>query len=536
MGETGCEDQNSLKKDLCLLSITAFLAGLPGIFWGVDLLYKGPFIIFHVDEFTFTIESLAFINHGIISRPDYFYGFLGELLPFLCAIKWLGGELSRIQVLIVGRVVSLCFSVGSVWLTYYFTTLLTKQRDAARAAGIVLSFAPLHAVISHHCTPLASSIFWTYACFVSSYLFYRTQNFIFFLISCFASGAAIAVKFGFVTLIPIFYTFFSCSGKKRLWAIIGFLVIVLSFMTLNCGVWPWQYTKLFDVSVYQNFSWREHHRLFNPVVYFVGLMPGFGFFPLVFAATGCLQLVKDGFYDFFKNPSVKARFFFFEIPLLFQFLIICLMTANFIRHILFIFPYLGFLAGVGAVRVYQMTKNKFSKKAAICLMGLIVFYQLISVGWMESKYLFDPFFAARNWVLTHLKSSEKIWMGSRRTLGFASDNFLPNQYLTENLENADYFLLLETVQLVFTRSFLNPLTDEPGPLQWSYWKPSNDPELMRKIVNNKTNFRQEIHFHFYEIIPEFYFYRKWLGIFSTALPNPGNVTIYKKQIHDASIR
>ncbi len=515
--------------DALTLSIIAISAGAAGIFWGADLTAGGPFVFFNIDEGRYCKQAIGYFDVGAFTITNYFYGFVRETQPFLFLLKNITGKLTPLSVLITGRVVNLFFAAANTALVYFLANRIFKNRTIAFLSGVFLGFAPLHIINSHFSLPLVSCVFWTYLSLGASMIFLETKKWAWWFTACFASGAAIAVKFAAVTILPLLYIFFTVRDKRRLvW--LGLLIVSVIFLFFNFWHFPWEHYKIISESIPDNFLGRPHIRWANPWVYMIGLIPGVGLPAFLLALAGFFFLARSGFYDFTGNPSVRNRFICFEIPLMVYGAVICLMTWPFIRHALPLAPYLVIAAGYGSYETLKFLGEKYSKKVVFAFLALVFSYQLVSVIWLENRFVNDPYFRARKWLLADMKGGEKAWFFARCPTIMWIRNLFPVSAIASSLKEANYLVLREGVLTYLTkRSPLNPLTSSPGIEQVSAGRYLlEDPLFIREAILGKTDFKLAAFFPAPEIMPEFYLYKKIFGVYAPSSLEPGDISIYKR--------
>ena len=498
-----------------ILAFIALAFRLPGLVWGKDFYGHGSFCFLHFDEWSASRQILEYTQTGKIGRADYFYGFPTQILWTL-RLFW--GPLTEIKILLISRLLSVIFGVADVLLTYGITRAIFKKRMVAFLAGIFIALSPLHVTQSHYATPTISSTFWIYAAFMGCLSFQETREIPFLFIACISAAAAIAVKFGFITLIPLFYLLW--KERHRWPGIAGLSLFVFSFLIWNGNQTPFrQINSITKLLLSDNFMMREHHRWLNPFVYGFDLIPGLGLPIFVFAGIGLAALIKQGFYNPKRSSKNRVRLICLELPLFYYAAVLCGMTLPFARHILPLLPYLAMVAAYGFM---WTVKKRLFRRWAMLLFVFVFAYQAFCVGWNEKRFVLDPFFLARAWVMDHTAENEKVW--------FAIPNFyaqaFPPKKLAGSYATADYLLVSERMTMSFRRSSLTPLTNHPALSEGYHLKLLKDPLFLRDVYEGRNGFKPAAFFGSSEIFPEFWLYKR---LFGSYVWRTGDWIIYRRE-------
>jgi len=489
---------------LLILTLVAVAARVPGILWGVDLRHGGPFVFYSYDEFAVIEAMLRVINAGkLIARSDYFYGFAFEMLPVVALVKAIGLSPITPHALIAVRLANLLFAVATVHVTVVIARAWFREERIAWLAGFLLALFPLHVIHSHAATPVVSGVFWAYLCFAAAISYGDRPRRAAWWLACAASGAAIAVKFLFITWIPLSYLLVTMKEKPAV-RVAGIAMMAGAFTLFNLGVLPWaQLPDILSVLAPDNFGGRSHHYWTTPLMYLIALVPGLGLASFVASMSGGARMLRDGLH--------RHRFFCLQLPLAVHFITICLLSASFIRHAVPLLPFLAVLSAAGAVRIWTVMEKR-SRRAATALALTAVLYQAATVAWIEAQHVAARGAEARHWLITNAPAGKTVALAAKQTSDYRNLFSLPAERLAPSAREADYLVLSEgSALLPFRRSILNPLTDRPAPGERYGWDYLEDPDLIEAVAQGSPSYRRAAFFPVKEVIPEFVLYKRLFG-------------------------
>ncbi len=498
---------------LPLLVAFGFAVRLPGCFWGVDFFHGGPFIFNSADEQTAAFAIARFVNQGIFAaRLDYFYGLGGEMIPPIFLLRCLMGELTRPQVVIAMRVVNVFFACGTIVVTYKMARAFFEDTRIAFFSALFLALFPLYVIHSHRATPAIGMVFWTYLSLFASYLFQTKKYDRYWYTACAAAGAAIAVKYGFITLIPIFYLAWTTPSMRHR-RLIGLCVVVVSFEIMNCFMPVWKQVAAMTADfIPDNFAARSHAYWFNPIAYLIALAPGLGIYGLLMSLVGWVAL---------KRKEFSSRFIYLEIPLIVQAILVLSMSATFPRHLILFFPYLALLAGIGLVRLEK------AGRAFPVLVVAILAYQTTTVAWIEYQHVRTRAAEIRQWLYENIRDEETVDFGLSYLEIDRNPFSLPEPFLAASADDARFLLFGEGfAYFPFFRSILNPLQRTVEPAYRYGWQYLSNPRLVQAVLYGDPRYERVAAFPAIEIIPEFIVYKRWFGSYNDL---EGDWSAFKKR-------
>lgn len=256
-----------------------------------------------------------------------------------------------------------------------------------------------------------------------------------------------------------------------------------------------------------NFQERQYNCWLNPLVYSLDLLLGMSAIGIFFALIGWRHLWRSGFYDS-RQAAVLSRFCCLEFPLLFQAVAICFLSSNFPRHVLIFLPYLAMLAGDGIAVVIEFLRKRSRKKMLLTVVTLTVLYQTAAVFQVERCHLFDPKFKDRQWLVSHVMPSSKIWSNMLPAEFFSS---VGKDCVASSPNQAKYVVLDAGTLVRFGPSFLNPFTREPKAEEIYHWAADSDPQFVRSVILGKSDFQPLLISSGQEYLPEYFFARPNFG-------------------------
>jgi 4-amino-4-deoxy-L-arabinose transferase-like glycosyltransferase len=191
-------------KILILILLLALAIRLVGISYGLPYIY-------HVDEARFANISLDYFSGDL--NPHFFH--VPTLYTYMVAGTWavyfysgkiLGkfnttadfmGSFSEDPTLfmILGRLLTVLLSVGTVFLAYWIGTKMFNRR-VGTIASLLLIFSHVHNKISHYMVPDSPMIFFFMLAFLFIWYIYQKGNKKFYILAGLFAGLAMATKYG----------------------------------------------------------------------------------------------------------------------------------------------------------------------------------------------------------------------------------------------------------------------------------------------------------------------------------------------------
>ena len=303
-----------------LLVLVALLMRLPGIPWGIA---DGDF--FEPDEFQHTnYASLQLRKMGIpinyavgSSRPGAF----GTQISILAlAGREFGMDLSDVNLVLLGRLLSLFYGVFLPPLIYLFVKHVFQSHRAGLIAGLVLAVSDLHVTYSHYGVPEASHAFWFFFSVLFLVLYSRGRTTVFVRAALgIGLGMCLATKFdptsllAFVLVLALERPFPIIQKIVDLILIsaVSILTLVASYLTDNIGT----YVASVKAMSSANFDIikDDHHLLYNPLLYISAIIAGTSvpvFLTALLGLAGYIIHRHKTRKDIWDNRHRSFRFYF----------------------------------------------------------------------------------------------------------------------------------------------------------------------------------------------------------------------------------
>jgi 4-amino-4-deoxy-L-arabinose transferase-like glycosyltransferase len=277
----------------------------------------------------------------------------------------------------VGRFISLFYSVLTVFLLFFLAQKLFRNVQTAFIACILLALTGLNVTYAHLAVVDSGVVFWIYATMYFSLLALDQKNFgrglILAIISC---GIALAFKLSFIAIIPLLYVL--ARKKYSWWAYFLMLPALFLVFELASGC---RYTlNDFNLTLHNvatdNMRSREYNKLLNPVCYLFIIVPLMGLPVFFLTLYGGFKAVAEKMRSIYAPR--KDIFFIFLLPLTIHLISICSLTFIAARHLLLFTPLFAMLGAAGLQNIRQRF-GVVGQKRFIYLVSALILYQLVFV-------------------------------------------------------------------------------------------------------------------------------------------------------------
>jgi len=515
---------------LGLILILAAAVRLPGVFWGQGF-FQGirSFRVYDIDENTLVNLFWEF-NSGTpnfdtnypkafgLALSTFHQGF-ERLLKLFAVVS--DSPLKNIH--IQGRLVSLLFGVGLVWLIYLMARLLSRDRRVPLYAALFLALAGLPVTQSHLCTADSMNAFMI---FLSLYFFLRSavsQSSFFLVLGTIAAGWAFGTKLSLVELVPLpylFHRFWTQKGPKwtcilmaLCWVVLVVAVLLSNGLhsnrqTLNNIIYNLRFDNLYV---------KRHNKLLNPFFYTLFMLPGVGllsYLAAVYSLAGRRKVWR-------LLKSQEPAFFIILLPMMAHLFVISQLSIPNMRHALPLAAFFCILAGFGFSSLLDrwpfLSRNRF----LVPLLAFVICYQGIYVASTEYYFVRDLRAAAFEWVQANLNRTKPIYIA-----GFY--DWMPSRFPFPRVDAppfAQILLLDDSLLRRYRRSALNPLTDCPDCGSEVFHSNYAECAYLQAVFRNDTPFHLIKTFAIEPWTPELMLYRHYWGNFPDFI---GDVLIYSR--------
>ncbi len=512
------EERHSFQRLVAILTVLALIVRLPGLFWGFDLFRPDTFTYLSVDECLMTRQIWHWIFKGVFERNDYYMGWPVLVRLTTNAAMLFGAPSKEMTILMCGRVIGILFGALTVPAVIQLAKILGGSKSVSWWAGVFIAFSPLHVAYSHHSIPGVTMAFFTVVAMVGFIRFYRSDKDSDFYLGCVAAGYAMAVKYSFVLLIPIFFLLFRRGrARLRLWA--GPLLLILVFFVMNGFHSPWGLSGFGNQLLPDNFTERRHHLWTNPPMYVITLIPSLGLPGFCLAIFGLLWVRRH-------FPAAEGRdiFFILGLPLFVQFVSISLLTANFPRHLLIFSPFAAVLSGFGCVEAIRILREK-GKKVASFAVAVTFWYQVAGAASIEWLHMRNRYFLAQQLISSQMSFGDFVCVPSALLLDVMGTREIPHSQVTLYPDGARFVLLSSEMRYRFLRSYLTPLTDSPKVEEMFHSWLISDNAKIKDIIDERSTFFESRRFEATGFVPEYLLYKKF---FSSLIFETGDVSVYER--------
>lgn len=511
---------------LGLILLLALALRLPGWFTQDE---KSRFRLFEPDEYQhveIAVYQIQCIDSSLLQDWDVErkmfnargYGIQLGCLAWLNYRIW-GMTLNPENIILLGRMLSTTYALLSILLIYYFGRLLFGKREVALMAALLLAICDLNVTSSHYAIPAASYIFWVYL-FVGAGALWLRQSFmgngkkqlLYVAFMAWTASAAFAAKFDFIPLV-VGLGMIPLTALLRKLPLGRALLLSMSFLLMFGLSFGLQTTFNFTLERIHYSFWDlyrqnkdvipvDSHRLFNPIVYLIGVIAATSLPVAAFGGLGIRRIWKD-----------RAIY----LPYLLLFLAVVLLESGvrwssdvpFIRRANIFMPPMVLLAAYGWDTLTGSRRKWWAMLMVLYTLGLCLISQ--SNAWWDSRY------AARRYLLEEL-ADRRIKYGS-----YAHAVGMPPGVSLQ--EKEDILVLHEAFYGRYWRSFTTPFRIPTCCDEVYHCEAEHCQNMQLILAGTHPDYRLLKAFRTREYFPERVLFKKYLGNFETFL---GDVLVLER--------
>ncbi len=449
--------QRALVVSLLLIILVATAARVPGLFWGYRLF--GVLSIPHLsmDEAHYGEGIAVRILNRRLDPLDPTPPGLGAHIAF----AWYALRLfdlepvarSRLFWFFAGRSVALLYGVATVVLIFFLTREFFRDRGTALLAAYFLALSDLHVTMSHIAKQDGPATFWLYASLYASLLASRRGRPGHLLVAALAAGAAWAMKFVNVTVIPLAVAV--ARSPRRLASALGavlamggtfFLLGGFTFTPETLGasrrlaaflLAPPSYSRLVHVPMYLGF-----------ILLGVSL-------PLFLLAAYALWRALP------RSPwAVRAALSDDRFPLVLALAVafgqMTLLRIPSPHYAVTLVPFVAMLAARGFQALRHRLAGRLDPGPA--LLAGVTLYLLAHVGSVQSYYVRDTREIAGEWLRRHVPPAEILSVSNYVFVPaeYRTTPFLDQKYLVLHEDGYRRYVVRNNVHYKFTGRFPEP--------------------------------------------------------------------------------
>lgn len=362
--------------------------------------YKGitfgfPLIV-HPDEPKIVTPAFNMLQSGDLNPHTFLYpslyiylqAFVYALLMFSGKILGTATSINELEITSIyywGRMLTILFSTGTIYLTYLVASTIF-DRKLAIISTFFIATSTLHIFNSYLITTDSPMAFWITASLLMSSLHYaKGPKSAYYILNGIFIGFAIGTKYTAVfcvlplIFVHLFHDSFSISKVFDKRFILGLLLIPISFI-LTTPYLVIDFKTFLGYIQFQQNAYSQGHagaesNLTSYSFYFQSLLQQYGQIPLILSGIGfILALVKD----------FKKALFLGSFPFIY-FIFLGSYKVHFDRNIVCLLPFLAISSGAGiyslAAYSARLVPHNLFKYTMYFLLGSL----LLTGGYQQTK-------------------------------------------------------------------------------------------------------------------------------------------------------
>lgn len=445
-----------------LILLTAFAVRI----WGIS--FALPLRCGHPDETVVITYTIRFFTGSFNPAPLFDYPALYLYILFFCYfIYFLFGIAvgkfetvtgfitsyysDAVPFILIGRLLTVVFSVATVYLTYLFAKKLFDRKTGLLAA-LFLSMSWQHIISSHYATTDIMAAFFTLAAVFFAWDICSTENLKSYVLAGLFCGLSIAAKYygGIIFLIILIF-----GRKNKKYLGISFLMVIAGFFIgspyafIDYNNFSARFLDRFDLivgwrqSVYTVGGWDKVQN------YFGTFLDGLGYFMALSALTGLILLII--------NRTRQNLFLLTVILILFVFFGSWKNPAG--RYTLALYPFFGIISGLAVEKI----KNKTVFISVLLVFLIVTLPKIVKTDVLLSQK--DTRIVAREWILENIPDKSRILRGPGCP-EFPDDNYIVKIDGEDEIKKGNFRKILKEFDYVITSS----LHSDPEPFASSLHK------------------------------------------------------------------
>ncbi len=476
-----------------------------------------------------------FLISGILLIPFYITGIINPLV----ITSALDSLLEQEKLFILLRLNTLFFGVLTLIMLQKIAKFLKLN---SFLITLLFIFTPVWLVLSNFFKYDIALIFWIVLSlyFFIKYTFYsEPKN---FLLACFFSGVAFAVKVSAIPLLLIiplaFFLFTPLSNRKYIYLFLGVMIFIFNSVFLGLpdivfgigNMYIYLYENIIQSSQLSVNYVLGESLLSLTLLHKLPAIFGHGFYIASVAAVFYVLFLT--FKDFKKKKYFDSKVKLFIVT---SFFIFCLsliplgitISAN---RALVLLPFLVIIDGIAIKNLINFLKNKYVlRNIFLIFFVLFLLVQIFeSYLWVQMKVLPSPQQTSSEWVVKNIPKNSNIGLENIPIYQFEPDfilkEFYNKQYYPNSKTTYNYFIIDNDTKNLPEYIIISNVAFEEKYLKVS---PKND--LVSKLKSKK--YKRIAYFPLtlssYKYFDN-YFYYPYLGLFTY----PDGISIYKNEDND----
>lgn len=387
---------------LALILLLGAAARVPGLFWGYRLFGT---------EAMSLIPDEPFYSFGQETTTPYPRGLRTDVRLLALALQGVGlTDLTHGAdwELLAGRLVSLVYGLLTLVVLFRLARTFFKDEKIGLLAAFFLALADLHVTYSHIGVPDSAATFWFAAALASAYTALERGSRRAFLLSAVSTGAAAAMRFQLMSLIPLVW-WVARSGRRVRDGLLLAITVSVSFLLFNGLAFDPPATLL----RFWHLALRGEpnlERLSLPLVYLWVILVGVGLPVFLLAGYGVLRFARvkrgalRGWRDLVTDNQIPIC-----LAALGAFLQLVSAMAWAHRHAVVLIPFVAMLAAYGFTQLPHRVLGRLpARVTAGGLLALVGLYLAVQVASVQAYFVDDPLEKAGRWLRARVPPGELL--------------------------------------------------------------------------------------------------------------------------------
>ncbi|MBI5574563.1 MAG: glycosyltransferase family 39 protein [Elusimicrobia bacterium] len=415
--------------------------------WGINFAF--PLRYGHIDESVVIFYTMRFFSGDFNPNPFFDYPTLYLYLLFFCYLMFFSGgfiagsfdsigsfiafyNTNAIPFILIGRVLTVVFSIGTIYLTYLFAKKLFDKKTGLLSA-LFLSLNWQHILSSHYATTDIAATFLTLLSAFFVWDIYIKNDLKSYITAGFFCGLSIATKYygGILFLAIIIF-----GWKNKKYVGFSFLAVITAFF-ISC---PFAFID------YAGFLSRFFDRLdviiglgktvpFSSILNNFDILDNLGYFFFLSSFVGFIYLILK---------RTKQHIFLLIITLIILLFFGTWQTLP-CRYILALYPFFVIISAT----VISKIENKYLLSFAIALFLITTLPKIIKTDSSLSQK--DTRVVAREWVIKNIPEKSKILRGPFCP-EFPNDNYITTIDWHDKIKTGGFSEIQKKFDFVITSS------------------------------------------------------------------------------------
>jgi uncharacterized membrane protein len=208
-------------------------------------------------------------------------------------------ELSQVNILVVGRLLSVVYGTLLVLLLYFFIARLLGDSAAGFIAALLLAGSDLNVTYSHYAVPEVAHTFWIMLSSICLFMYQqRRRDWVIKL--CLGVGAGMSLAFKFDPSPILAFAVLLLLQRGRPWkekltafaavSVVALAVLLAAWATVDIEIYARSVKEL--AAQNQDTIKKDHHLLYNPLLYLAAVVGGTSLPVFLSSIGGLIRSVK----------------------------------------------------------------------------------------------------------------------------------------------------------------------------------------------------------------------------------------------------